>query len=55
MKTVTTVPTGVTIFSAQVVKKLDNVEKNTKIIDKWIKDISALHKSKSFPAVRYTE
>ncbi|RZC39347.1 intraflagellar transport protein 46 -like, partial [Asbolus verrucosus] len=36
-----------------VVKKLDNVEKNTKIIDKWIKDISALHKSKSFPAVRY--
>ncbi|XP_068912611.1 intraflagellar transport protein 46 homolog isoform X1 [Tenebrio molitor] len=38
-----------------VVKKLDNVEKNTKIIDKWIKDISALHKSKSFPAVRYTE
>ncbi|XP_044262242.1 intraflagellar transport protein 46 homolog [Tribolium madens] len=38
-----------------VVKKIDNVEKNTKIIDKWIKDISALHKSKSFPAVRYTE
>ncbi|XP_063912910.1 intraflagellar transport protein 46 homolog [Zophobas morio] len=38
-----------------VVKKLDNVEKNVKIVDKWIKDISALHKSKSFPSVRYTE
>ncbi|EEZ97358.1 intraflagellar transport protein 46 homolog [Tribolium castaneum] len=41
--------------STVVVKKIDNVEKNAKIIDKWIKDISALHKSKSFPAVRYTE
>nr|CAH7713698.1 unnamed protein product [Callosobruchus chinensis] len=30
-----------------VAKKVDNVEKNSKIIDKWIKDISDLHKTKS--------
>ncbi|XP_023011736.2 intraflagellar transport 46 [Leptinotarsa decemlineata] len=38
-----------------VVKKVDNIEKNAKIIDKWIKDISDLHKSKSSPIVRYSE
>ncbi|CAH0552958.1 unnamed protein product [Brassicogethes aeneus] len=38
-----------------VVKKIDKVEKNTKTIDKWIKDISDLHKSKSSPVVRYSE
>lgn len=36
-------------------KKIDNVEKNAKTIDKWIKDISDLHKSKSSPIVRYSE
>ncbi|KAJ8947037.1 hypothetical protein NQ318_019929 [Aromia moschata] len=39
----------------KVVKKIDNIEKNTKTIDKWIKDISDLHKSKSSPIVRYSE
>lgn len=38
-----------------IVKKINSIEKNNKVIDKWIKDISALHKSKSFPAVHYTE
>ncbi|KAJ8917176.1 hypothetical protein NQ315_012668 [Exocentrus adspersus] len=38
-----------------VVKKVDNVEKNARVIDKWIKDISDLHKSKSSPVVRYSE
>ncbi|XP_050296917.1 intraflagellar transport protein 46 homolog [Anthonomus grandis grandis] len=38
-----------------VVKKIDNLEKNSKVIDKWIKDISHLHKSKSSPVVRYSQ
>nr|CAI5849817.1 unnamed protein product [Callosobruchus analis] len=38
-----------------VAKKVDNVEKNSKIIDKWIKDISDLHKTKSSTFVRYSE
>ncbi|KAJ8945819.1 hypothetical protein NQ314_009041 [Rhamnusium bicolor] len=38
-----------------VVKKVENIEKNAKIIDKWIKDISDLHKSKLSPVVRYSE
>ncbi|XP_030763944.1 intraflagellar transport protein 46 homolog [Sitophilus oryzae] len=38
-----------------VVKKIDNIEKNTKVIDKWIKDISHLHKSKSSPIVHYSQ
>ncbi|CAG9856692.1 unnamed protein product [Phyllotreta striolata] len=38
-----------------VVKKIDDVEKNAKTIEKWIKDISDLHKSKSSVAMRFTE
>ncbi|XP_066254908.1 intraflagellar transport protein 46 homolog [Euwallacea similis] len=38
-----------------VVKKIDNLEKNSKVIDKWIKDVSHLHKSKSSPVVRYSQ
>lgn len=39
----------------QVVKKVEDVAKNTKIIDKWMKDISDLHKTKSSPIVKYPE
>ncbi|XP_044756841.1 intraflagellar transport protein 46 homolog isoform X2 [Coccinella septempunctata] len=38
-----------------IVKKVDKVDKNHKVIDKWIKDISDLHRSKSSPFVRYAE
>ncbi|XP_050506004.1 intraflagellar transport protein 46 homolog isoform X1 [Diabrotica virgifera virgifera] len=38
-----------------VVKKIENIEKSAKTIDKWIKDISDLHKSKSSVVVRYSE
>ncbi|KAF7268754.1 intraflagellar transport 46 [Rhynchophorus ferrugineus] len=38
-----------------VVKKIDNLEKSGKVIDKWIKDISHLHKSKSSPIVHYSQ
>ncbi|KAI4458496.1 hypothetical protein MML48_7g00013373 [Holotrichia oblita] len=38
-----------------VVKKVDNVEKNTKTIDKWIKDITDLHRTKTSPVVKYSE
>ncbi|KAK9874670.1 hypothetical protein WA026_005491 [Henosepilachna vigintioctopunctata] len=38
-----------------VVKKVEKVNKNQKVVEKWIKDISDLHKSKSSPIVRYAE
>lgn len=38
-----------------IIKKVENVEKNTKVIDKWIKDISDLHRSKSSPVFKYSE
>ena len=36
-----------------LVKKVDNTEKSSKAIDKWIKDISDLHRSKPPPSVHY--
>ena len=36
-----------------VVKKVDNTEKSAKSIEKWIKDISDLHRSKPPPSVHY--
>ena len=38
-----------------MVKKLDNNEKSAKSIDKWIKDISDLHRSKPPPSVHYSK
>merc|ERR1712141_325837 len=38
-----------------LVKKVDNTEKSTKAIDKWIKDISDLHRSKPPPSVHYSK
>lgn len=38
-----------------VVKMVENVEKNSKTIDKWIKDITDLHRSKTSPIVKYSE
>lgn len=40
---------------AVVVKKVDCAEKNTKAIDRWIKDISDLHRSKPPPTVHYSK
>jgi intraflagellar transport protein 46 len=41
---------------AATVKKIKSGEgKNTKEIDKWIKDISDLHRSKPPPTVHYTK
>ncbi|KRT80476.1 hypothetical protein AMK59_7003, partial [Oryctes borbonicus] len=37
------------------VKKIENIEKNSRAIDKWIKDITDLHRSKTSPIVKYTE
>lgn len=33
---------------------MDNIEKNSKTIDKWINDVSDLHRAKPPPMVRYT-
>nr|CAD7404945.1 unnamed protein product [Timema cristinae] len=38
----------------QVIKKVESAEKNPKAIDRWIKDISDLHRSKPPPTVHYT-
>ena len=38
-----------------LVKKVDNTEKSAKSIDKWIKDISDLHRSKPPPSVHYSK
>ncbi|KAK7792530.1 hypothetical protein R5R35_008637 [Gryllus longicercus] len=38
-----------------VVKKVESAEKQTKSIDRWIKDISDLHRSKPPPTVHYTK
>jgi intraflagellar transport protein 46 len=40
---------------AIVVKKVENVSKNAKIIDNWINDISDLHRSKPSPSVHYSK
>ncbi|XP_021925353.1 intraflagellar transport protein 46 homolog isoform X2 [Zootermopsis nevadensis] len=40
---------------AVVVKKVECAEKNTKAIDRWIKDISDLHRSKPPPTVHYSK
>ncbi|XP_014261917.1 intraflagellar transport protein 46 homolog isoform X2 [Cimex lectularius] len=37
-----------------VVKKLQNADKNPKAIEKWIQDISELHKSKPAPTIQYS-
>jgi len=38
-----------------VIKKIESGEKNSKAIDKWIKDISDLHRSKPPPTVHYNK
>lgn len=40
---------------AVVVKKLENVSKNAKVIENWIKDISDLHRSKPSPSIHYSK
>ncbi|XP_013192081.1 intraflagellar transport protein 46 homolog [Amyelois transitella] len=40
--------------STVLTKKIENAEKNTKAIDRWIKDVSELHLSKPSPTVTYT-
>ncbi|KAJ2953511.1 hypothetical protein O0L34_g1110 [Tuta absoluta] len=40
--------------STVLTKKIENAEKNTKAIDRWIKDVSELHLSKPAPTVTYS-
>ncbi|KAF9804457.1 hypothetical protein SFRURICE_000439 [Spodoptera frugiperda] len=40
--------------STVVTKKIENAEKNSKAIERWIKDVSELHLSKPAPTVAYT-
>ena len=44
-----------TSAKAVVVKTLEEADKNPKSIDKWIKDISELHRSKPPPTVHYSK
>ena len=41
--------------SLQAVKTVDNAEKNGKVIEKWVRDISELHRSKPPPTVHYSK
>ena len=38
-----------------IVRSLENADKNPREIDKWIKSISDLHRSKPPPQVHYTK
>ncbi|KAL0819418.1 hypothetical protein ABMA28_007526 [Loxostege sticticalis] len=40
--------------STVLTKKIENAEKNSKAIERWIKDVSELHLSKPAPTVTYT-
>ncbi|XP_026332899.1 intraflagellar transport protein 46 homolog isoform X2 [Hyposmocoma kahamanoa] len=40
--------------STVLTKKIENAEKNSKAVDRWIKDVSELHLSKPAPTVTYT-
>nr|XP_049704670.1 intraflagellar transport protein 46 homolog isoform X2 [Helicoverpa armigera] len=40
--------------STVLTKKIENAEKNSKAIERWIKDVSELHLSKPAPTVAYT-
>jgi intraflagellar transport protein 46 len=44
-----------TSAKAVSVKTIDEAEKNTKAVEKWIKDISDLHRSKPPPTVHYSK
>ena len=39
----------------QSVKTVENAEKNGKVIEKWVRDISELHRSKPPPTVHYNK
>lgn len=42
-------------ISFQSVKTVENAEKNGKVIEKWVRDISELHRSKPPPTVHYNK
>lgn len=44
----------IVIVCFQLTKKIENAEKNSKAIERWIKDVSELHLSKPAPTVAYT-
>ena len=37
------------------IKKVSNVDKEMKVVDKWIKDIDDLHRSKPAPTIQYSK
>ena len=37
------------------IKKVSNIEKEMKVVDKWIKDIDDLHRSKPAPTIQYSK
>lgn len=42
------------IFVFQLTKKIEDAEKNGKAIERWIRDVSELHRAKPPPTVAYT-
>ena len=37
------------------IKKVSNIDKEMKVVDKWIKDIDDLHRSKPAPTIQYSK
>ena len=37
------------------IKKVSNIDKEIKVVDKWIKDIDDLHRSKPAPTIQYSK
>ncbi|XP_063594104.1 intraflagellar transport protein 46 homolog isoform X1 [Penaeus indicus] len=44
-----------TTAKSVTVKTVENAEKNTKVIEKWVRDISELHRAKPPPTVHYSK
>ncbi|KAG0718934.1 Intraflagellar transport protein 46 [Chionoecetes opilio] len=44
-----------TTAKSMSVKTVENAEKNGKVVEKWMRDISELHRSKPPPTVHYTK
>lgn len=42
------------LFVFQLTKKIEDAEKNGKAIERWIRDVSELHRAKPPPTVAYT-
>ncbi|KAG8234188.1 hypothetical protein J437_LFUL007348 [Ladona fulva] len=53
LRAITKQPMNSSAKASMVVKRVESAEKNSKVIDDWIKDIGDLHQNKALPSVHY--